>query len=349
MYNWKKTILGHSETMQRAIEVLNEEALRIVMVVNDEKVLVGTITDGDIRRAIINGKSISTKLNEFMYKDPAVVSNSYSSIQILDKMKEIDVLQMPVVDSNNHVVGLETIQGLLTEKKIDNVVVLMAGGFGKRMAPLTNEIPKPLLKVGETPILENILKQFIKEGFHNFYISTHYKAEMLREYFGNGDKWNVSIKYIFEESPLGTAGALGLLPDQLTQKPLILMNADLLTKINFKELLNFHITEQGKATMCVRKYDFQVPYGVIESNGIKVEKISEKPVHSFFINAGIYVLNPLLLDLIDGTQNIDMPNLLGSIINTNEKVNMFPIHEYWLDIGLREHFDKAQKDVQEHF
>jgi len=346
MYNWKKTILHQSETMERAIEVLNKEALRIVMVVNKDNSLVGTITDGDIRRSLISGLTLSSKLKEFMFTSPTVVKNNCDRSEILEIMNELDLLQIPVVDNNKCVVGLETMQGMHNKKKLDNVVVLMAGGFGKRLSPLTDKTPKPLLKVGDQPILEDILKHLISAGFHNFYISTHYKAEMLRDYFGDGEKWNVSIKYTYEKFPLGTAGALGLLPKNLSKNPILMMNGDLLTKIDLRELLSFHKEEKALATICVRKYGLQVPYGVIESKASRVTKIIEKPIHNFFINAGIYILNPSLLEFIGKDQYIDMPDLLEQQISNGKQVNLFPIHEEWMDIGHIETFKKARDDAQ---
>jgi NDP-sugar pyrophosphorylase family protein len=225
----------------------------------------------------------------------------------------------------------------------------MAGGFGKRLQPLTDNVPKPLLKVGKNPILENILIQFIEAGFHNFYISTHYKAEMVREYFGDGGNWGIKIRYIHENKPLGTAGGLGLLPNNLPKLPILVMNGDLLTKIDFSELLNFHLQEKGDATMCVREYDFQVPYGVVKTEELRIISIEEKPVQRFFVNAGVYVLNSSILESIDGINYLDMPQLLEGVIENCGQVNMFPVHEYWLDIGQIEQFNQAQQDISNFF
>ena len=225
----------------------------------------------------------------------------------------------------------------------------MAGGFGTRLQPLTDHSPKPLLTVGNKPILETILDQFIEAGFHNFYISTHYKAEMLREHFGNGSEWNVTINYIHEDKPLGTAGALGLLPDDLPDMPILMMNGDLLTKVNFSELVQFHLENGGEATMCVREYDFQVPYGVITANDHKVASIIEKPTHKFFVNAGIYVLNSEIIKRIDANSYLDMPHMLQEYIDVGGQVNIFPVHEYWLDIGQMEQFEQAQQDSKVYF
>jgi dTDP-glucose pyrophosphorylase len=345
MHNWKKTILKMEDTMEVAIKILNQESLRIVMVVDDDERLIGSITDGDIRRGLISQLPMNTLLTEIMHKNPIVALAGDDKSNILAKMKELDLLQIPIVDSDGRIVGLETLQHLIEKKKFNNPVFLMAGGFGKRLAPLTNNTPKPLLKVGSKPILENILNQFIASGFHNFYISTHYKAEMVRNHFGNGSDWGVSITYLHEETPLGTAGGLGLLPKNIIDLPILMMNGDLLTKIDFKELLNFHLEEGGDATMCTREYDFQVPYGVIKTNGQYASSIVEKPIHKFFVNAGVYVISPPMLDTIDGVSYLDMPDLLQKKIDSSGQVNVFPVHEYWLDIGQMEQFDQAQMDI----
>jgi len=349
MHDWHQAIIKLTDTILTAVEVLNSESLRIVMVVDENDRLAGTVTDGDIRRGLIKHLSMDTIITEIMFKEPTVALVEDSKKTILDKMKKLDLLQIPIVDNNRKIVGLETIQHLLEKKRYDNPVFLMAGGFGKRLQPLTDNIPKPLLKIGNKPILENILEQFIAAGFHNFYISTHYKAEMVREHFGDGGDWNVTIEYVHEDKPLGTAGSLGLLSKKISRLPILMMNGDLLTKIDFEQLLNFHLEEKGDATMCVREYDFQVPYGVIKADGYRIISIEEKPINKFFINAGVYVLSPSILDMVNGVNYLDMPKLLDKKIESNGQVNMFPVHEYWLDIGQIDQFNKAQQDSREMF
>ncbi len=344
MHNWKKTILRQTDTVQTAIKVLELESLRIVMVVDENDRFVGTVTDGDIRRGLIRHLSMDAAIAEIMFKESIVASVKNDKESILSKMKELDILQIPIIDSDGKIVGLETLQHLLEKKKCDNPVFLMAGGFGKRLQPLTNNTPKPLLTIGRKPILENILEQFIAAGFHCFYISTHFKSEMVKEHFGNGSDWNVTIEYVHEETPLGTAGGLGLLPDNLPDLPILMMNGDLLTKIDFAELLNFHLQSDCIATVCVREYDFQVPYGVIKAKDHRIISIEEKPVHRFFINAGVYVLDPKILRRIDGVGYLDMPKLLEDEIENAGQINMFPVHEYWLDIGQMDQFKQAQQD-----
>lgn len=349
MNGWRNVTLKQTDTMRSAIEVLNKESLRIVLVVDKEGRLLGTVTDGDVRRGLLKHLTMDTMLSELMCKDPTTATIHESRDTNIKKMKDLDILQIPILDDENKVVGLETLQSLLEKTKYDNPVFLMAGGFGKRLSPLTDHTPKPLLKIGSKPILETILEQFISAGFYNFYISTHYKAEMVREHFADGSKWNVSIKYIHEEKPLGTAGALGLLPTNLLGLPVLMMNGDLLTKVDFEQLLKFHEENNGDATMCVREYDFQVPYGVIKAKDNYITSIIEKPVHKFFVNAGIYVLSASVQNSIDGLSYLDMPHMLESKIKEGGKVNMFPVHEYWLDIGHMEQFNQAQHDSAQFF
>ena len=300
MESWRKVLLGPDETLKTAIEVLNKEGPRIVLVVDGSERLIGTLTDGDIRRSLLRNCTMETSIDEIMNRNPRVATLGENESVIKERMIKYSLLQMPIIDDDKVIQGLEIIR-YIDEKKIhNNLVLIMAGGFGKRLRPYTEDIPKPLLKVGTKPILETILKQFIECGFHQFYISTHYKAEMIREYFGNGDKWGVTIHYIHEDTPLGTAGALGLLPKDLPDLPILMMNSDLLTAVNYVDLLKFHQEQSGVASACVREYDFQVPYGVIEREGYRIKSITEKPIHKFFVNAGIYVLEPILVKKVDG-------------------------------------------------
>jgi len=292
---------------------------------------------------------MSTELSDIMHRNPVVADVNNDRDALFEMMKNKGIYQMPIIDADNKIVGVETLQHLIDIDKKDNPVFLMAGGFGKRLRPLTDDTPKPLLKVGKRPILETIIKQFSKYGFHNLILSTHYRAEMVREHFGDGDRLGVNIQYVYEDSPLGTAGSLGLLPSGLPDLPIVIMNGDLLTKIDFERLLDYHNNEGKIATMCVREYDFQVPYGVINMYNNKIDSIIEKPVHKFFVNAGIYIVEPDLLSDIDGESYLDMTSLLQTKIDEGVDIGMFPIHEYWLDIGRIDQFDQAQHDINIEF
>ena len=345
MKQWESTLIGPETTLEDAIATLDREALRIVMIVNAERHLLGTLTDGDVRRALLKHLALDAPVGEVMCATPRTAARDWSKERILADMEKYQLLQLPVVDQEGRVIGLETLHELLNKRHRDNPVFLMAGGFGTRLQPLTHNCPKPLLKVGEKPILELILENFINAGFYRFFISTHYMPEMIREHFGDGSRWGVNIRYIHEEEPLGTGGALGLLPHDEIDQPLFMMNGDLLTTLNFQNLLEFHQDHSGVATMCVREYEHCVPYGAIQSDGHRIRSMVEKPVHRFFINAGIYLLSPELVRSVTPGTCIDMPTLLEQQITGGKDVNMFPVHEYWLDIGRMEDFQRAQTDI----
>ena len=344
MIHVNRITISPETSLSDSIKVLHEGGYRIALVIDNNGKLQGTLTDGDVRRALMSHYSMDDPVDRVMNIKPITININDDSSDAFMLMKSKSLLHIPVIDDNKVLIGLETIQDLIAKKKFDNPVFLMAGGFGKRLKPLTNNIPKPLLDIGGKPILETILIQFIESGFYNFYISTHYKAEMIRNHFGDGSKWGVNITYIHEIKPLGTAGSLGLLPQNLPDLPILMMNGDILTRVDFSSLLDFHNKHNGIATMCVREYDFQVPYGVVESEKSLIKNIVEKPVHNFFVNAGIYVLNTEILENIYGTTYLDMPNLLSQNIANGKKIHMFPIYEYWLDIGQKEQYLLANKD-----
>lgn len=346
MKPWRKALVTSNVTLVEAIEVLDKAALRIALVVDEHDKLLGTLTDGDVRRAMLKHLALDTPVSQVMNCQPKTAKKSWEKGRILAVMEQYELLQLPLVDDNGCIVGLANLHDMLNKHRHDNPVFLMAGGFGTRLRPLTNNCPKPMLKIGDKPILEQIMLNFIEAGFYRFYISTHYMPEVIRDYFGTGEKWGVSIQYIHEDEPLGTGGALGLLPHEEIDQPLFMMNGDLLTTLNLHSFLEFHKSHNGIATMCVREYDHQVPYGVITSEGTQIKSMVEKPVHRFFVNAGIYLLEPTLVKSVVPGTRIDMPTLLEQQIEKNKVVNMFPIHEYWLDIGRMDDFHKAQAEVQ---
>lgn len=342
MKPWRKALVNSEVTLEQAIEILDKAGLRIALIVDTQNKLLGTLTDGDVRRALLKHLPLETPVTQVMNVRPKTAGQSWTESRILALMEQYELLQLPIVDAESRVIGLANLHDILNKHRHDNPVFLMAGGFGKRLRPLTNNCPKPMLKVGEKPILEQILLNFVEAGFHRFYISTHYMPEVIRDHFGDGEKWGVSIQYVHENEPLGTGGALGLLPHEEIDQPLFMMNGDLLTSLNLHSFLEFHETHNGVATMCVREYEHQVPYGVITSDGTQIKSMVEKPVHRFFVNAGIYLLAPALVKSVKPGTRIDMPTLLEQQIDNGQAVNMFPIHEYWLDIGRMDDFQKAQ-------
>ena len=275
---------------------------------------------------------------------PTTASPLVTKKQLLALMQQHSILAIPIV-KDDIVVGLETLKSVQQQSKFENPVLIMAGGFGTRLKPLTDRCPKPMLKVGDKPLLEIAISNFILAGFSNFYLSTHYMPEQIKDYFGDGSKWNINITYLHEDTPLGTGGAVGMLPKEIPALPTIVMNGDILTKVDFQLLLRFHEENQSDATMCVREYDYQIPYGVINGEGNKITQMTEKPIQRFFVNAGIYVINPELINKVEPNVYVDMPSLLESKIAENGNVLMYPIHEYWLDIGRMDDFKQAQVDV----
>lgn len=348
MIAWKEILVLPEISIREAIQVLDKSAKQIVLVVDKNNRLVGTVTDGDIRRSILKGMSLEEPTQKIMNPDPTVAMIDESRESILALMQRKGLHHIPLVDENRCVIGLETLDELIKSRARENWVVLMAGGLGSRLSPLTDECPKPMLRVGNKPLLETILENFIEYGFHRFYISVNYMADVVKAYFGDGSRWGVDICYLHEDQRLGTAGALSLLPQRPTEA-LLVMNGDVLTKVNFKQLLDFHSGHDAQATMCVREYDFQIPYGVVKIDNHRIAGIDEKPVQRFFVNAGIYVLEPAALDFILKGCYFDMPTLLEKLIEQKKETAVFPIREYWLDIGQLSDYDRANGDFMRVF
>jgi dTDP-glucose pyrophosphorylase len=345
MKSWKSVLIGPQASLHDAITALDKGGLQIAIVVDQEHRILGTLTDGDVRRALLRQLPLATPACEVMSTRPHTAPAESSKERVLALMEKYQLLQIPLVDAAGRVVGLETLHGLLQGRRKSNAVFLMAGGFGKRLQPLTDNCPKPLLQVGDKPIIELIIEGFIKAGFHRFFISTHYRPEMIRERIGDGSQWGVDVVYIHEDEPLGTGGALGLLPTDRIQEPLFVMNGDLLTNLDFNKLLGFHEEHDGVATMSVREHEHRVPYGVIETDGLRITSMVEKPAYRYFVNAGIYVLSPDVVRSVERGRRVDMPTLLEEQMGQGQTVNMFPLHEYWLDIGRMEDFQRAQFEV----
>ncbi len=345
MSDWQKAVLPSSATISDAIQVLNNVSLRFVLVLDQKRKILGTVTDGDVRRGLIQQLGMETPIAEIMNKAPVTVNASVGQAEMIRLMREEDILQLPVVENDGTIARVEFLQQLSGAPELENIVVLMAGGFGKRLHPLTSTTPKPMLKVGSKPILETIVEQLVEAGFRKIFISLFYKADIVKDYFGNGAKWGIEIDYLVEESPLGTAGALSLVPGSARGLPLLVMNGDILTKVDFSQLLSFHAAQGCDLTVCAREYDVQVPYGVLDVSRNRVIGLTEKPTHSVFVNAGIYVLNPGLLPQFCRGQARDMTDLISEQLESQQPINVFPIYEYWIDIGRIEEYKRANSDL----
>ncbi|WP_172139061.1 nucleotidyltransferase family protein [Brevibacillus sp. HB1.3] len=346
--DWRELLVSPQTPILHTLEIIDKSARQIALVADENDRLLGTVTDGDIRRGLLKGRALQDPISLIMNSFPTVASPYETRENILALMKIKKIHQIPIVDEDGKIVHVEVLNELLRPTKKDNWVVLMAGGLGTRLHPLTHDCPKPLLPVGNKPLLETILQSFIDQGFHRFYISVKYKAEMIQEHFGDGSNWGISIQYLQEKESLGTAGALSLLPEKPSE-PFFVMNGDLLTKVNFEQLLDFHKTYQAQATMCVREYDHQIPYGVVRLDQYRLTSIEEKPTQRFFVNAGIYVLSPNAVENIPHNQYFDMPSLFDHLVKNQQQTIAFPIREYWLDIGRMADFERANMEFAEVF
>ncbi|HFU75312.1 MAG TPA: CBS domain-containing protein [Bacteroidetes bacterium] len=341
-------MVDKSTLIIEVLKIIDKSSKQLALVVDKNKKLLGTVSDGDIRRGLLNNIALDDTVEMIYYKTPTVVNVNDSRETIIDICTSKKIHQIPVVDNEGNVVGLEVLDELISKQKKENRVVLMVGGLGTRLKPLTDKTPKPMLHVGGKPILETIIEKFLSYGFTNIVLCVNYKSEIIENYFGDGSDFGVNIEYVFENKRMGTAGALSLLSSNL-EEPFFVMNGDLLTNINFEYLLNFHKENNATGTMCVREYDFQVPFGVVELDHGQVKAIQEKPIHKFFVSAGIYMLSPSVLSLIPKDEFYDMPTLFEKMIQLKQTVNSFPIREYWLDIGRIEEFEKANDEYHKVF
>ena len=343
MKDFSEILVGRATPILDAIKAIEAGSRQIALVVDDDQQLLGTVTDGDIRRGLLRGIGLDQPVSAVMNSQPLTTNLDQGREAVLSLMRDRDIHQIPLVNSSGRLVGLETLDELTRRDRVDAWVVLMAGGLGTRLRPLTDNTPKSLLSVGGRPLLETIVENFANQGFQRIFLSVNYKAEMFERHFGDGSRFGVSIEYIHEPDRMGTAGALTLLPSP-PENPLIVMNADLLTTLDFRQFFEFHRSHRAKATMGVREYSFQVPYGVVTADQARLLSITEKPVQQFFVSAGIYVLEPDALDVIPNDTLFDMPMLFEALLARGAEASVFPVREYWLDIGRLDDLERAQSD-----
>lgn len=348
MKNIENIKLKQNATIKEALSIIDSGAMQIALVVDDNDKLLGTLTDGDIRRGILKGLDLDSSIETIVFKEPAIAKISSTKEEILKIALSKKLHQIPIVDDNGIVLDLKEIEELVEPKIKTSRVILMVGGLGTRLRPLTQDTPKPMLKVGNKPILQTIVERFAEYGFVNITMCVNFNASIIRDYFSDGKEFGVNIDYVLEEKRMGTAGALSLLKERPSE-PFFVMNGDLLTNVNFEHIFNYHILNKATATMCVREYDYEVPYGVVKMNDNKIIEIAEKPVQKFFVSAGIYMLSPEILDLIPKNEFYDMPALFEKLIKLSKNVISFPIREYWLDIGRMEEYQRANEEYKEVF
>jgi dTDP-glucose pyrophosphorylase len=340
---WTQAVLPPGSTIRQAAEVLNEASLRIVLVIDADGVLVGTISDGDIRRGLLKGLSLTSLIDSIVRKEALVVPPNLSRDVVVQMMIANKIQQIPIVDKDLHVIGLHLWDELRAPALRANIMVIMAGGKGTRLHPQTLNCPKPLLPIAGKPMLEHIIERAKVQGFSHFIIAIHYLGQMIEEYFSNGDAFGVKIEYLREESPLGTAGALSLL-NPLPNCAIVVTNGDVLTDIHYGEILDFHMQHNSTATMAVRVHESQNPFGVVQTHGLEITGYEEKPLSHTYINAGVYVLEPSVINFLTPSVPCDMPSLFGYVRELGEKTVAYPIHERWLDVGSPGELQKASQE-----
>jgi dTDP-glucose pyrophosphorylase len=348
MKNWQKALISPSTPLREALETIDSAGCQIALVVDQKGRLVGTLSDGDARRALIKGLSLTSSVADAMHAKPTCARTDDDRASILATMRRLGLHQLPIVDGSGIVVGLETVDDYLAAPTREQWVVIMAGGLGSRLQELTRDTPKPMLKVGSKPILETIVRNYADQGFRHFYFAVNYKAEQIEEHFGNGSSLGITITYLREKQRMGTAGALSLLPERPTQ-PFIVTNADLLTKENYGHMVDQHIQVDADATMGVREYEMQVPFGVVREKEGHIESIEEKPIQRFTVSAGTYVLSPTMLDLVPSNQFFDMPSLFEAAMKCGMRTRSYRIDGYWLDIGRLPDYERANTEFHEVF
>jgi dTDP-glucose pyrophosphorylase/CBS domain-containing protein len=348
----EKYLISLSTTILQAMSCIDRNSKGIALIVDESQRLLGTVSDGDIRRAILRGVNLDLPVTALFEEGqsagkngPLTASVGTTSAALLQLMNDHEIRQIPIVDSELRVVDMAFLTDMVKQYELPIRAVVMAGGFGSRLRPLTDNTPKPMLHIGDRPILERIIGQLKKTGVNRINLTTHFKAETISEHFGNGEQFGVNINYVHEQEPLGTAGALGLLED--SDEPLLVINGDILTQVDFRAMVAFHRRHKSCLTVGVRRYDLQVPYGVMECDGPKILGISEKPKLQFLVNAGIYLLEPSVRQYIPARRRFDMTDLIQALIREKCHMVSFPIVEYWLDIGQYPDYEKAQSDSQD--
>jgi len=329
---WCQAILPEDSLIGQAIFNLDKCGIKIVLVVNQSTELVGTISDGDIRRGLLKGLDLESPIKSIIRHNALVVPPEMSDEMVMQLMVANKIQQIPVVNEQQHVLGLHLWDEMTIPPIRENIMLIMAGGKGERLMPHTENCPKPMVMVAGKPMLEHIIKRGQQEGFNHFVLAIHHMGHMIEEYFGNGKHLGVNIEYLREDSPLGTAGALSLL-DPYPDAPFLVTNGDVITDIRYGELLDFHNRYQAVATMAVRVHEWQHPFGVVQTEGVEIVGFEEKPISRSHINAGVYVLTPDALNELVLDEPCDMPKLFERLQEKSKRIVAYPMHEPWLDVG----------------
>jgi dTDP-glucose pyrophosphorylase len=348
MKSWDSILIAPDTSLHEAIAKIDVASTQLALVVDAERRLLGTVSDGDVRRGLLAGMKLTDPVERCMFCSPTTARVGESREAIVARMRSLMVHQMPVLDDGGRVVDLKTIDDYLAVPERENWVIIMAGGLGSRLRELTSETPKPMLMVGGRPLLETIVRRFVEQGFRHIWLAVNYCAEQIEAYFGDGSAFGAVLRYIREDKRLGTAGALSLLPEAPTA-PVLVTNADLLVAVDFGEMLDAHVSSGASATMAVREYEYQIPYGVVRTAEDQISSLEEKPMHRVMVNAGIYTLDPGAITHVPHNTFFDMPELFAAMLELGVVVRSHRINGYWLDIGRKEDYHKANGDIWEVF
>jgi dTDP-glucose pyrophosphorylase len=347
--NLSDVLIREGATLRETLECITKSGKQFAIVVDGAGRLVGLATDGDLRKAILRGVSLDAPVDQAMNRTPLVAEPGLSATAALALMRRRSIRQVPLVDDQRRVVDLLFFDDLVAPSPLPNAAVIMAGGEGKRLRPLTESTPKPLLRVGGKPLLEIMIERLRAAGIQKILLVLHYKRQMIEDHFGDGERLGVTIRYHYEAEPRGTAGSLheaGKYPG-FTDHPLLVVNADILTKCDFREMLVFHARNHAHMTVGTVPYTVDLPYGILEVDGARLAGVKEKPSLDFVINSGIYIVEPLVLEATGHGAVLDMPELIANVMSRGRHVVAFPIREYWLDVGRLDDFHKAERDVAE--
>jgi dTDP-glucose pyrophosphorylase len=335
MDNWKKSILNINSSLEQAIKNLSKSGIQIILIVDKKNNFLGTLTDGDLRKAILKKEDLKTSIKDYINYNPIICSKELSDPEFLDLMEKNEISHVPII-KNKKIIRIKTLKELISKNKnfYNNTILIMAGGIGRRLRPLTYKIPKPMLKINNKPLLENLILNLSAQGFRNIIISVNYLANQIKKYFRDGSKFGVSISYIHEKKPLGTAGALSLLKNKL-DKPIIVVNGDVVTNIRFDDLLKFHNYRKSLMTIVAKPKDTKHNYGVISLNGFEVKDFKEKPITRIYYNTGIYILHQKIISKLKKSKFYNMPDIIFLVkkLYSSKKIIAYPLHEEWVDIG----------------
>lgn len=337
-----KYTVSPTTTIFEALQLVDQNAKQMAVLVDNDQNIIGVITDGDIRRAILKGVPLNSSVIDVVNRTPLVAFENESRRALISKMQDRSVSFIPLVDKENKLADIVFLSELLNVSRKHNSIIIMAGGRGTRLGELTKECPKPMLKIGNKPILEIIISHLSSFGFYDFHISVNHLKEQIMEYFEDGESMGVKISYLHEKEPLGTAGALANFKPQ-SSEPVITMNGDIYTDMDFSDLIDSHNSSNAQATVCLRKYDYQIPYGVVKTDNKQIVSIEEKPVLSYFVNAGIYVFNPKILEIIPKDTYYPMTKFLEELLKKGNQVHSYQVEGIWIDIGRRDDYKNASQ------